>query len=391
MKIAIDCFYDSLSKANEAVCGDRVIHSYDEHGFLCVLADGLGSGVKANILATMTATILHRLLRANIPLKEAICTLSATLPQCKVRSIAYSTFSLVQINDDGKVILVEFDNPSVNVLREQQIVHIEKQQQIYDDRIIYYSEFNVVEHDLLIMISDGALYAGKATSLNFRWQESDMLKHLINSTLLADTAQSIGKYMISSIHTLYEKQPKDDATVVICKIKKRTNSIVVVGPPKDKIIDAKIVKQLVNTDGLKIICGGTTSQIVARELNTRVIVDETYLDQGNLPPTALISGMDFVSEGILTLGRLVDLLVEASNNKSYKESMLEGKAQDGAQQLFQLLLLECTNIAFYVGQANNQAHNYLADALTVNMKNNLIHRIAGYLRNFGKLVSIHYV
>lgn len=391
MKIAIDCFYESLSKVNEAVCGDRVIHSYDQQGFLCVLADGLGSGVKANILATMTATILHRLLRENIPLNEAIETLSATLPQCKERNIAYSTFSLLQINEYGNVVLVEFDNPSVNVIRKKETLHIDKRQHHYGERTIYYSEFDVYNDDLILMISDGVLYAGNKKTLNLNWQETDMLKHLINSTYLDDSAQSIGKYLISSVNALYENKPQDDSTVVVVKIKKQTNSIIMVGPPKEKTNDARTVKLLLEGDGLKMVCGGTTAQIVARELNKRVLVDETYLNKGDLPPTATIAGVDFVSEGMLTLGRLVDLLVEASTNKQYKDSIVDEEPKDGAHQMFQLLLQDCTNIIFYVGQADNKAHNYLADALSVNMKNNLIHRIANYLRNFGKTVTIHYV
>src|SRR5690554_890277 len=124
MKIAVDFYHDSLLKDNEVVCGDRIIYSYEENRFLCVLADGLGSGVKANILATMTATILHRMIKEKVPLMEAITTLNETLPECQEQKIAYSTFTLLQIENDGKTSLIEFDNPAVNVIRNNEVLHI---------------------------------------------------------------------------------------------------------------------------------------------------------------------------------------------------------------------------------------------------------------------------
>lgn len=391
MKIAVDFFFESISKINEAVCGDRVIYSYDEDRFICVLADGLGSGVKANILATMTATILHRLLKENVPLFESIATLSATLPECKERNIAYSTFSLLQIDSNGKATLVEFDNPALNVLTNQQVRYIHREKREYENRTIYYSEFDVFENDLLVMISDGVLYAGMGNTLNFGWQESDMLNHLIQTTSCNDHAHTIGKYLINTVSNLYENKPQDDASVVVCKINKQTQSVVMIGPPRLPVHDKKIVDELNQATGLKMVCGGTTAQIVARELEQRVVVDETFLYNSDLPPTAFIEGIDFVSEGILTLGRLVDLFLEASTNKQYKELLCETKPKDGAHYMFQLLMLKCNNIIFYVGQADNQAHSYLSQALSVNMKNNLVARIAGYLQEFGKVVTIYHV
>lgn len=164
-----------------------------------------------------------------------------------------------------------------------------------------------------------------------------------------------------------------------------------VGPPKDKAQDAILVKQLLMADGLKMVCGGTTSQIVARECKKKIVIDDVYFNRSDLPPTAQIEGIDFVSEGILTLGRCVDYFVEATNNEEFKNYLCHSQAKDGAHQLFQMLMNDCSKITFYVGQAQNDAHNVLSTSLSVNMKNKLVKRIATHLQKFNKLVTIHYV
>ncbi len=391
MNIAIDYFHQSLIKKNESVCGDHTVYSYDDTQFLCVLADGLGSGVKANILAHLTATMLHRLFKEGVDLEESIASISATLPQCQERNIAYSTFSLLQIKQDGSCLLVEFDNPFIHVIRNQEIVPLKRESHWYQDRLVYSCECTLQDNDVVVMISDGALYASNSETLNNHWHESDVYQHIVRTLSTNDTARNIGQYLIKSINTLYDNQPQDDVSVIICKMFKQTNSVIMVGPPKEKAHDAIIVEQLLKADGLKMVCGGTTSQIVARECKKKLIIDDVYFNRSDLPPTAHIDGIDFVSEGILTLGRCVDYFVEATTNDQFKEYLSNSQAKDGAHQLFQMLVNDCSKITFYVGQAQNDAHNVLSTSLSVNMKNKLVKRIATHLQKFNKLVTIHYV
>jgi serine/threonine protein phosphatase PrpC len=388
MNVAVDAYHQSLNKHQEELCGDRVVLTFTNHSYICVLADGLGSGVKANILATLTATILNELLISDVGLDEAIETLTATLPECQERKIAYSTFSVLKIDDDGSSTIIEFDNPKAIVIADNKQVYLERQEKKYQNRTVYLSYCQLKPNDYVVLVSDGVIHAGLGHTLNFGWQRQDVVKHLIANYDSKHNAQMIGNNLIDTVEKLYDHQPKDDATIVVSKIIARHRSVVMVGPPKDMTQDQLKVLTLNNATGKKIVCGGTTAQIVAKNLQKRIAMDDSLSTNNDLPPTATIEGLDLVTEGILTLGRVVDLLVEASTNKNQKDRLCSSVPVDGAHRLVQLLLNDCTEILFLVGLADNPAHSQLAHALSVNMKSRLVARIATYLKMFGKIVTI---
>ncbi len=109
--------YVLLNKAGEALCGDRVEVAGDPDALVLVLADGLGNGVKANILATLTAKILATMIAGGMPLDECVDTVVRTLPVCRERGIAYATFSVVRTKPGREVELIQFDNPPIIALR----------------------------------------------------------------------------------------------------------------------------------------------------------------------------------------------------------------------------------------------------------------------------------
>ena len=106
-----DTGYASINKFGEQLCGDRVEMATTNGVTTLVLADGLGSGVKANILSTLTSKILCTMIANGMTIENCVETIASTLPVCKVRHMAYSTFSILKLNDDGKAYLAEFDCP----------------------------------------------------------------------------------------------------------------------------------------------------------------------------------------------------------------------------------------------------------------------------------------
>ncbi len=388
MTIAVDAYHHSLNKHQEILCGDRVIMTYTDRAYVCVLADGLGSGVKANILATLTATILSELITHGVGLDEAIETLTATLPECHQRKIAYSTFSVVEIDHDGNTTIIEFDNPKVIIIRDDQQIHIDRHPFFYQHRTVHVSNIKLCPNDYVVMVSDGVLHAGMGQALNFGWQRQDIVRHLILKNKQPSSSQMISTDLIDTVYDLYGGEVKDDATVVVSRLIHRHRTVIMVGPPKDRQADALKVLTLKNATGKKVVCGGTTAQIVARHLDKRIVVDDALGFGSDLPPVACIEGIDLVTEGILTLGRTVDLLVEADTSKQQKDRLLQSLPADGAHRLFQLLLNETTEILFLVGLADNPAHSQLSHALSVNMKSKLVERISNHLKKFGKIVTI---
>lgn len=389
MRVTVDSFYYSLNKYNEELCGDRVVIVHTPQSFICVLADGLGSGVKANILATLTSTILAEMLKNGVELHEAVYTLTSTLPTCKERQVAYSTFSTLQVFNNGEAVLIEFDNPKGIILRNGIEVDVVKHSIHIQNRMVVESRFKCKPNDVIVMVSDGVLHAGLGTVLNFGWKRKDVVSHLRNSIRCDDKARDIGENLMIVVNDLYQNQPMDDSTVLVARIVNRTKTVVMVGPPKSIEDDKETVLKLLSADGKKIVCGGTTAQIVSRFLKEEIHLDENISLNSDLPPMAMINGIDLVTEGVLTLGRVGDLLIDCVASKQQLDHLCSIEANDGAIKLVQMLLSECSEIVFLAGLADNPAHSQVAySPLSLRFKVRLIERIAEHLRALGKIVTV---
>lgn len=165
-KIHIDAWNSSLNKKNEELCGDNVVSKINDESFIMVLADGLGSGVKANILSTLTSTIISEMIFEGASLSETVETVAKTLPVCQERHVAYSTFSIIQVFYDGHVKLIEYDNPLAIFIRDGMIMKINRQERIYNEKKIYEASFNVLPNDYITFFSDGIIHAGVGQTLN---------------------------------------------------------------------------------------------------------------------------------------------------------------------------------------------------------------------------------
>lgn len=389
MRVAVDSFYYSLNKHNEELCGDRVAIVHTPQSFICVLADGLGSGVKANILATLTSTILAEMLKNGVELHEAVYTLTSTLPTCKERQVAYSTFSTLQVFNNGEAVLIEFDNPKGIILRNGIEVDVVKHSIHIQNRMVVESRFKCKPNDVIVLVSDGVLHAGLGTVLNFGWKRKDVVSYLQNSMRSDDKARDIGENLMIVVNDLYQNQPMDDSTVLVVRIVNRTKTVVMVGPPKSTEDDKETVLKLLSADGKKIVCGGTTAQIVSRFLKEEIHLDENISLNSDLPPMAMINGIDLVTEGVLTLGRVGDLLIDCVASKQQLDHLCNIEANDGAIKLVQMLLSECSEIVFLAGLADNPAHSQVAySPLSLRFKVRLIERIAEHLRALGKIVTV---
>ena len=154
-EIHIEAAYKSLNKKGEELCGDHVMIKRNKDSFVMVLADGLGSGVKANILSTLTSTIISEMIYSGCELEEAVETISETLPVCKVRGVAYSTFTIVQVFQNGEANIVEFDNPSTVIIRDKKILEIEEKHKVINGRNLIIRNFICKPNDYIVSFSDG--------------------------------------------------------------------------------------------------------------------------------------------------------------------------------------------------------------------------------------------
>ncbi len=388
----VETYSESLRKKGEELCGDmvNVIRKPDET--ILVLADGMGSGVKANILATLTSKIISTLMSGDADIDECVETISETLPVCSIRGIAYSTFTIVRVKHNGEIYTAEFDGPEFVMLRDGVLEEPEKEMRVISGKEIWESHFTAKPGDMIISFSDGVIHAGIGRLINLGWKRVNVMEFIQRNYRPHISARVMTKDLVSVCDHLYEGEPGDDTTVAAVHIMPRTTTRVMVGPASSPDMDAKQVRDLILTSGKKVVCGGTTSKIVARELGQRIDVELKYYDE-EVPPTAHIEGIDLVTEGILTLSaaekRMKEYLDEYEDNVRKKE-ILDLDKKDGATKLVRLLVEECTDVVFMMGQANNPAHQNLDAPVSLNIKVRIVQNIATMLEKLGKHAEVEY-
>lgn len=385
----IDVAYDRINKKGEELCGDNVEIIKLKDYTILVLADGLGSGVKANILATMTSKIAGTMLKEGVDIYETVDTLTNTLPVCKVRNIAYATFTIIKIYNDGKVEVFEYDNPPIFFIRKGKFVELSKKELEINGKIVKQSNFHLKNNDALVVVSDGAIHAGIGNLLNLGWTWECVKEFLEKISPSKKNADNITKELISVCWELYGGKPGDDTTALAVKLRKAELVTIFTGPPENENNDKIIIEELINSEGKKVICGGTAGNIAQRELRRPLEVDISSLD-GEVPPTAVLEGIDLVTEGVLTLSRAIDMMKNYSDysKESFEKFKFDGN--DGASRLCKILLEECTHVELLVGKAVNPAHQNPDFPQHLSIKLHIINDMCNLLKKFGKEVNIKY-
>ena len=383
MKMHVDTAYRSLFKYGEELCGDNVRITRTEDSVFAVLADGLGSGVKANILSTLTSTIISTMLTEGAAMEQAVETIVSTLPICSVRKLAYSTFSVLQIKDTGEAYLAEFDNPACIFIRNGELMELEMTDKEYAGKTVYESRFTVFPGDVLALISDGVVYAGVGSILNFGWTWESVAEWLRKESLKEKSAPRLAAALSQAVKELYMDKPGDDSTVMVARISPRQVVNMFAGPPKNKDDDPKMVRDFMTSSGKKLICGGSSANIVARVLNRSIETSLDYVDP-LIPPIATIQGIDLVTEGVLTLSRTVEILQEYLDHETDSFYFKKLDEKNGAAMLAKILLEECTTLNLFIGTAINPAHQNPGLPSDLSIKLKLIDKLCGLMERLGK-------
>ncbi|MFA7115613.1 MAG: SpoIIE family protein phosphatase [Bacteroidales bacterium] len=385
MKLCLEYSYTSLNKYGEELCGDKVESAVIDDWTTVVLADGLGSGVKANILSTLTSKILCTMVSQDVPIYDCIETMIQTLPICKVRQVAYSTFSVIHLHKSGKGQLIEFDNPEAIYYHNGKCQDFKRNKLDILGKKVYQSELQLEKDDMVFVMSDGTIHAGIGMVLNFGWQRPEIMKHLddnINSEMSIRAATCM---LAAACNDLYLDKPGDDTTVAGVRMKEIIPVNILVGPPVDKSKDNEYVAKFMEGDTKKIVCGGTSSQIVARYLKKPLTTSFNFPDK-DVPPIGYIEGIDLVTEGVITLRKLIELCEKYKSNSDLTPKVF--KKKDGASLLAEILLEQSSDVTFFVGRSVNIAHQGLPIDTTMKLK--LVEQLAKILQIIGKKTKIYY-
>lgn len=386
--LCADIGWKSINHEGEQLCGDHVdIIEQNENSTVIVLADGLGSGVKASILSTLTSKIISTMMAEGLPLEECVSTIAATLPICSERGVAYSTFTIMHITDNSTVELIQYDNPLVIWIRDCEIYDYPKSELNIDGKKIYKSVIKLQENDIFIAMSDGCPHAGIGIAYNFGWKREDIAEFMKTIAHVGYTAKTLSTMLVDECDKQYGFHPGDDATACVVRIRKREPMNILFGPPRNRDDCDRMMSLFFSKEGKHIVCGGTTSSIAAKYLGKPLKASLSF-ENSDVPPIAEIEGVDLVTEGVITINKVIEYAKDAlGDNEKYEQWSIQ---RDGASLIARMLFEEATDINFFVGRAVNPAHQNPDLPINFNIKMNLVKELSDCLKKMGKRIKVSY-
>ena len=341
--------------------------------------------MKANILATLTSEIIVTMLRADVDLKEVIATVIGTLPICKVRKIAYATFTIVEIDQrSGGYKIINFDNPPALYFRRGKTEPLPTTTEKILGKNIVFSEGLLARGDFLGLMSDGVIHAGLGVVQNFGWGQPAIAAYIEGLfARAAYGARPIVRDVMRKTGALYGSSVGDDATFVGIYAREKHRLMVFTGPPIGENLDADCVSRLLAFDGRKAVCGGTTSTIVAAALGEVIQTDITSLRE-DVPPIGHLSQIDLVTEGIVTMSKALDQMTACHGDLSRLPGDVNGAV------LLARELLGADSIFFLVGQRINEFYQNPLLPRSLSIRKYLVEEIAKFLSDHKKVVTVEY-
>ena len=386
--LCADFGYKSINHYGEELCGDHVdIVEENENSTVIVLADGLGSGVKASILSTLTSKIISTMMAAGLSIEDCVSTIAATLPVCSVRGVAYSTFTIMHIVNNDTIDIIQYDNPHVIVLRDSVNYDYPKTEMNIGGKRIYKTTLKLRENDIFIAMSDGCPHAGLGGKYNFGWKREEIIEYMTAVSYCGYTAKNMSTMLVDECNKLYGNKPGDDTTSCVVKIRKREPMNILFGPPSNRDDCNRMMALFFSKEGKHIICGGTTSSIAAKYLGKPLRASLNF-ESADVPPTAELEGVDLVTEGVITVNKVLEYAKDyLGENKHYEYWNFK---RDGASMICRFLFEEATDINFYVGRAINPAHQNPDLPITFSIKMNLVEELSACLKKMGKRIKVSY-
>ena len=386
--LCADIGYKSINHYGEQLCGDHVdIIEQGDNSTVIVLADGLGSGVKASILSTLTSKIISTMMAEGMKLEDCVSTIAATLPVCSDRGVAYSTFTILHLIDNQRVEIIQYDNPHVILIRNGSNFDYPKTEKVIEGKTIYQSVIKLMEDDIFVAMSDGCPHAGIGTAYNFGWNREDIIAFMEVQATMGYTAKTLSTVLVDECEQLYDHQPGDDATACVVRVRRREPLNLLFGSPANRDDDERMMSLFFSKEGKHIVCGGTTATVAARYLHKPLTPNLDFVD-ADVPPTATLEGVDLVTEGVITINKVLTYARDyLQDNESYSQWAFK---KDGASLIARYLFEEATDINFFVGRAINPAHQNPDLPINFSIKMNLVKDLAECLKKMGKRIKVSY-
>lgn len=375
--IEVTC--QQVSHHEARVCGDVFLSRRikEEGRILAVLSDGMGHGIKATILATLTSTLALNLTLEHETIQKLAGIIMNTLPVDSVKQLSFSTFTILDISDDGNVSVLEYENPQtlffrggVKIEPTWNCVILEGEKNAGKE--VLTCRFQARKEDRIVFCSDGVVQSGLGGDHYAMGWGADAYASFVLQAIREEhtiSALDLSQKVINKANLNDRFHPQDDISCGVIYFREPRKLMICTGPPIDEINDLKFARILSEFDGGKIICGATTANLIAREWNQE-IRDETDRSDPELPPVAYMDGVELVTEGILTLSKVNEIL------KQYHPHLKTGKGP--ADQIVKRIL-ESDEIQFLVGTKINEAYQDPTLPIELELRRTVVHRIARVL------------
>ena len=381
-----------INHTGEKICGDVFLSRKikEEGRIIAVLSDGMGHGVKANVLATLTATMAINFAEEHKDVQVIAEIIMNTLPICSERKISYSTFTIVDIEADGETRILEYDNPQCIVLRGNKPLNpnwenITMESERNKGKILRTCRFYPKLGDRIIFMSDGVAQSGMGSEkYPFGWGRDATEEYILGLIHHEPSlsASKIAAKVVNYAHINDRYSSKDDTSCAVIYFREPRKLLIVTGPPFEEDRDKEYGDIVKSFEGKKILCGATTADIVARELK-QTVEDSFDFDDPDLPPVSYMPGVDLITEGILTLSKVNDIL------KNYNNQMRLGK---GPADRIVRMLLDSDKINFLIGTKINIAHQDPNLPVELEIRRTVVKRIARLLEEkFLKEVEMKFI
>jgi hypothetical protein len=376
----------------ERICGDVFLSEKvkEEGRTAVVLSDGMGHGVKANLLATLTATMALNFTKEHKDAQKIAEIIMNTLPVCSERKISYATFTIIDIEKDGQTTIINYDNPEAIILRGDEFLKTEWHTMTLEgddntEKEIRACTFKMQKEDRVVIMSDGITQSGLGKGKYLLGWGPENVENAVLSFVKDQpgiSAAKLSSLIVNKAHANDEYQAKDDTSVAVAYCREPRRLLISSGPPFEKDKDKQLAEIVSSFEGKIILCGGTTADIISRELSIAV-EDTLEFDDPDLPPISFMKGIDLVTEGILTLSKTAGILEHYGPNADL------GK---GPADLIVKQIMESDEIHFVVGTAINVAHQDPNLPVELEIRRTVIKKIAGLLESkFLKEVSLRFI
>ena len=388
--VEVDCQQKSFEDAR--ICGDVFLSGKvkEENRIVAVLSDGMGHGVKANVLATLTATMAVNFTKEHKEPEKTAEIIMKTLPECSERKMNYSTFTIIDIDYNGITTILEYDNPECIIIRERKMLKPEFKNIVLKSEVncgkkIRVCSFSPLKGDRIIFCTDGITQSGLGTPrLPFGWGVDNLARFAIDliKQYPKISARDLSGKILNAAYRNDGFQAKDDCTCGVIYFREPRELMLCTGPPYNQEDDVRLASEVSMFNGKKIVMGATTGDIIARELNLK-IEDVFKFEDPELPPLNVMEGIDLFTEGILTLNKVEKIL------KAFHPNY---KLDQGPADKIVRLILESDSIKIIIGTRINIAHQDPHLPVELEIRRTVVNRIATLLEEkFLKKVSIMYI